>query len=325
MAALGFWDTGTPPAPPAASPPRPLLPFQILKILTGKIVVGHAIHNDFKALQYFHPKSLTRDTSHIPPLNRKANCPENATMSLKTLTKKLLNRDIQVVSPQMLPGPRLRPGRGAPCCLAADSSPRIALDGDAGGALMGRALDKGPSSFSICSRLMVPVLCLAEHPRGCLGEGTVFKCMQNPSWEKEKAHRGALRVRRVGAWASCDTFAPGGGRPAWQEGGRTLCREWLCKWGSCQTRGLSVIWNVVLQSAEQTGADRNPGVDPPESCSFAGSNSAACRGAGGEPVGKERNGLLWLHALLFLLRSGREKWTLLRGRRSGHHGTVQVG
>ncbi|XP_047640245.1 interferon-stimulated 20 kDa exonuclease-like 2 [Phacochoerus africanus] len=69
---------------------------QILKILTGKIVVGHAIHNDFKALQYFHPKSLTRDTSHIPLLNRKADCPENATMSLKRLTKKLLDRDIQV-------------------------------------------------------------------------------------------------------------------------------------------------------------------------------------------------------------------------------------
>lgn len=69
---------------------------QILKILTGKIVVGHAIHNDFKAIQYFHPKSLTRDTSHIPLLNRKAGCPENATMSLKHLTQKLLNRDIQV-------------------------------------------------------------------------------------------------------------------------------------------------------------------------------------------------------------------------------------
>ncbi|KAM6167205.1 interferon-stimulated 20 kDa exonuclease-like 2 [Erethizon dorsatum] len=68
---------------------------QILKILAGKIVVGHAIHNDFKALQYFHPKPLTRDTSQIPLLNRKAGCPENATMSLKTLTKKLLSRDIQ--------------------------------------------------------------------------------------------------------------------------------------------------------------------------------------------------------------------------------------
>ncbi|XP_004871292.1 interferon-stimulated 20 kDa exonuclease-like 2 isoform X1 [Heterocephalus glaber] len=68
---------------------------QILKILSGKVVVGHAIHNDFKALQYFHPKPLTRDTSQIPLLNRKASCPENATMSLKTLTKKLLGRDIQ--------------------------------------------------------------------------------------------------------------------------------------------------------------------------------------------------------------------------------------
>ncbi|OBS65182.1 hypothetical protein A6R68_06298 [Neotoma lepida] len=68
---------------------------QILKILTGKIVVGHAIHNDYKALQYFHPKSLTRDTSQIPLLNRKADCPENVTLSLKHLTKKLLSRDIQ--------------------------------------------------------------------------------------------------------------------------------------------------------------------------------------------------------------------------------------
>ncbi|MBZ3870459.1 Interferon-stimulated 20 kDa exonuclease-like 2 [Sciurus carolinensis] len=69
---------------------------QILKIILGKIVVGHAIHNDFKALQYFHPKSLTRDTSQIPLLNRKANCPENATMSLKCLTKQLLHRDVQI-------------------------------------------------------------------------------------------------------------------------------------------------------------------------------------------------------------------------------------
>ncbi|CAO2616908.1 Interferon-stimulated 20 kDa exonuclease-like 2 [Lemmus lemmus] len=68
---------------------------QILKILMGKIVTGHAIHNDYKALQYFHPKSLTRDTSQIPLLNRKADCSENVTLSLKHLTKKLLHRDIQ--------------------------------------------------------------------------------------------------------------------------------------------------------------------------------------------------------------------------------------
>lgn len=68
---------------------------QILKILTGMIVVGHAIHIDYKALQYFHPKSLIRDTSQIPLLTRKADCPENVTFSPKHLTKKLLNRDIQ--------------------------------------------------------------------------------------------------------------------------------------------------------------------------------------------------------------------------------------
>ncbi|XP_049638258.1 interferon-stimulated 20 kDa exonuclease-like 2 [Suncus etruscus] len=68
---------------------------QILKLLAGKIVVGHAIHNDYKALQYFHPKTLTRDTSRIPLLNKKAGCPENVTLSLKHLTKTLLNQDIQ--------------------------------------------------------------------------------------------------------------------------------------------------------------------------------------------------------------------------------------
>ncbi|XP_030044206.1 interferon-stimulated 20 kDa exonuclease-like 2 isoform X2 [Microcaecilia unicolor] len=67
----------------------------ILKILAEKVVVGHAIHNDFKALCYFHPKALTRDTSQIPLLNRKAGFPENIPVSLKRLTKQLLNRDIQ--------------------------------------------------------------------------------------------------------------------------------------------------------------------------------------------------------------------------------------
>nr|XP_056709168.1 interferon-stimulated 20 kDa exonuclease-like 2 [Euleptes europaea] len=69
---------------------------EILKILSGKIVIGHAIHNDFKALKYFHPKSATRDTSKIPLLNRTAGFPENESASLKRLTKQILHRDIQV-------------------------------------------------------------------------------------------------------------------------------------------------------------------------------------------------------------------------------------
>ncbi|XP_064330950.1 interferon-stimulated 20 kDa exonuclease-like 2 [Phalacrocorax carbo] len=69
---------------------------EILRILSGKIVVGHAIYNDFKALKYFHPKELTRDTSKIPLLNRKGGFPENAAISLKRLAKELLHKDIQV-------------------------------------------------------------------------------------------------------------------------------------------------------------------------------------------------------------------------------------
>ncbi|XP_029437559.1 interferon-stimulated 20 kDa exonuclease-like 2 [Rhinatrema bivittatum] len=69
---------------------------EILKILAGKVVIGHAIHNDFKALCYVHPKSLTRDTSQMPLLNRKAGFPEKEVVSLKRLTKQLLNREIQV-------------------------------------------------------------------------------------------------------------------------------------------------------------------------------------------------------------------------------------
>ncbi|MCJ8728647.1 hypothetical protein PDJAM_G00006880 [Pangasius djambal] len=69
---------------------------EILKILTGKVVVGHAVQNDFKVLHYSHPVHLMRDTSRIPILNRKAGLPESQPASLKTLTKVLLNKDIQM-------------------------------------------------------------------------------------------------------------------------------------------------------------------------------------------------------------------------------------
>uniref|UniRef100_A0A3P9IMP1 Interferon stimulated exonuclease gene 20 like 2 n=1 Tax=Oryzias latipes TaxID=8090 RepID=A0A3P9IMP1_ORYLA len=69
---------------------------EILKLLMGKVVIGHAIHNDFKALSYFHPAVLTRDTSKIPLLNVKAGFCEKECVSLKRLTKALLNRDIQI-------------------------------------------------------------------------------------------------------------------------------------------------------------------------------------------------------------------------------------
>nr|XP_043889455.1 interferon-stimulated 20 kDa exonuclease-like 2 [Solea senegalensis] len=69
---------------------------EILKLLMGKVVIGHAVHNDFKVLGYSHPKALTRDTSRIPLLNLKAGFAESECASLKRLTKAIFNRDIQV-------------------------------------------------------------------------------------------------------------------------------------------------------------------------------------------------------------------------------------
>ncbi|TSK34795.1 Interferon-stimulated 20 kDa exonuclease-like 2 [Bagarius yarrelli] len=68
---------------------------EILKIINGKVVVGHAVQNDLNVLHYSHPVHLLRDTSRIPILNQKAGLPENQPASLKTLTKLLLNREIQ--------------------------------------------------------------------------------------------------------------------------------------------------------------------------------------------------------------------------------------
>ncbi len=70
--------------------------WQVMKLLMGKVVVGHAVHNDFKVLGYSHPAALTRDTSRIPLLNRKAGFAERECASLKRLTKAIFNRDIQV-------------------------------------------------------------------------------------------------------------------------------------------------------------------------------------------------------------------------------------
>ncbi|NP_001088044.1 apoptosis-enhancing nuclease [Xenopus laevis] len=71
---------------------------EILKILKDKRVVGHALHNDFKALKYFHPSSQTRDTSKIPLLKEIAGLPSNNGASLKTLAFNLLGKRIQVGS-----------------------------------------------------------------------------------------------------------------------------------------------------------------------------------------------------------------------------------
>ncbi|KAK7810163.1 hypothetical protein U0070_026786 [Myodes glareolus] len=80
---------------------RKAIPFQvaqkeILKLLKGKVVVGHALHNDFQALKYVHPRSQTRDTTYVPNLLSHPGSHTRARVSLKDLALHLLHKKIQV-------------------------------------------------------------------------------------------------------------------------------------------------------------------------------------------------------------------------------------
>lgn len=61
-------------------------------LLDGKILVGHAVHHDLKALFLSHPKSMIRDTTTYKPFRAIAG---GKTPSLKKLTKEFLKLDIQ--------------------------------------------------------------------------------------------------------------------------------------------------------------------------------------------------------------------------------------
>nr|XP_004658236.2 apoptosis-enhancing nuclease [Jaculus jaculus]XP_045002364.1 apoptosis-enhancing nuclease [Jaculus jaculus]XP_045002365.1 apoptosis-enhancing nuclease [Jaculus jaculus]XP_045002366.1 apoptosis-enhancing nuclease [Jaculus jaculus] len=80
---------------------RKAIPFQvaqkeILKLLKGKVVVGHALHNDFQALKYIHPRSQTRDTTYVPNLLNPPGLNVRTKVSLKDLALQLLHKKIQV-------------------------------------------------------------------------------------------------------------------------------------------------------------------------------------------------------------------------------------
>ncbi|KAG0048252.1 3'-5' exonuclease [Gryganskiella cystojenkinii] len=65
---------------------------QVADVIEDKIVVGHAVHNDFKALLLDHPQRLLRDTSRYKPFRAlsKGNTP-----SLKRLAQEILGIKIQ--------------------------------------------------------------------------------------------------------------------------------------------------------------------------------------------------------------------------------------
>ncbi|XP_019634239.1 PREDICTED: RNA exonuclease 4-like isoform X2 [Branchiostoma belcheri] len=66
---------------------------EVADILKGRILVGHALQNDMKALQMTHPKQMIRDTSNFPPFKSLAG--GNNTPSLKKLAAGVLHLQIQ--------------------------------------------------------------------------------------------------------------------------------------------------------------------------------------------------------------------------------------
>lgn len=73
---------------------RPLEEVQaeVSKIITGRILIGHAIHHDLEALMLSHPKRDIRDTSRHAPYRKLAG---GSWPRLKILTSELLGFEIQ--------------------------------------------------------------------------------------------------------------------------------------------------------------------------------------------------------------------------------------
>ncbi|XP_068771226.1 RNA exonuclease 4 isoform X2 [Struthio camelus] len=65
---------------------------EVADILNGRILVGHALHNDLKVLFLDHPKKKIRDTQKYKPFRQRV---KNARPSLKLLCERLLNVQVQ--------------------------------------------------------------------------------------------------------------------------------------------------------------------------------------------------------------------------------------
>ncbi|TWW81361.1 RNA exonuclease 4 [Takifugu flavidus] len=65
---------------------------EVAEILKGRIVVGHAIHNDLKILLLDHPKKKIRDTQKYKPFRKTV---KSSRPSLKLLCREILNVKVQ--------------------------------------------------------------------------------------------------------------------------------------------------------------------------------------------------------------------------------------
>ncbi|XP_073346177.1 RNA exonuclease 4 [Pagrus major] len=65
---------------------------EVAEILKGRIVVGHAIHNDLKILLLDHPKKKIRDTQKYKPFQKTA---KTSRPALRVLCREILNVNVQ--------------------------------------------------------------------------------------------------------------------------------------------------------------------------------------------------------------------------------------
>ncbi len=75
----------------AAAFPFEVVQKEVSAIIDGKIVVGHSLLNDFRALMLSHPWHLCRDTAKYRPLQRTKGKPH----ALRYLMKTILGIEIQ--------------------------------------------------------------------------------------------------------------------------------------------------------------------------------------------------------------------------------------
>ncbi|PIO64533.1 exonuclease, partial [Teladorsagia circumcincta] len=54
--------------------PFDVVQMEVAKILKDRVVVGHALNNDFRVLNFHHNSKLTRDTARCHLLRKMANC-----------------------------------------------------------------------------------------------------------------------------------------------------------------------------------------------------------------------------------------------------------
>ncbi|PIO69195.1 exonuclease, partial [Teladorsagia circumcincta] len=66
--------SGIRPANIAKGLPFDVVQMEVAKILKDRVVVGHALNNDFRVLNFHHNSKLTRDTARCHLLRKMANC-----------------------------------------------------------------------------------------------------------------------------------------------------------------------------------------------------------------------------------------------------------